>query len=82
MSYIEHETPKIHMGSEIRKCLKRQKRSVKWLADELNYDQSNLNKILQKPHFRIVLLFRISLVLGVDLFACYSNELSELNDKR
>ena len=79
---MEPETPKVHMGSEIHKCLDRQKRSVTWLADELNYDQSNLNKILQKPNLRTILLFRISKVLGVDLFAWYSKELADCSNKK
>ena len=66
------------MGSEIHKCLSHLKRTVTWLADELDCDQSNLNKKLLKRCLHPDLVFHISQVLGVDLFACYSRDLEEL----
>ena len=70
------------MGSEIHKCLNEQKRNVTWLADELECDPSNLNKKLQKQYLHPELVFKISKVLGVDLFTCYSNDLDELKKIR
>ena len=73
--------PKGHIGDEIRKYLNVQKRNVTWLADEINHDQSNLNKHLQKPHIHSVLLFKISQALGVDFFTYYSQQLPETTEK-
>jgi len=69
------------MGTEVRKCLNRQKRSVSWLAEELNCDQSNLNKKLNKERVHPDLLYEISQVLEIDLFACYSKQLVESKGK-
>ena len=71
--------PHVDMGKEIRKCLNEQKRTVTWLADEIDHDQSNLNKKLQKTHIHTDLLFKIAQVLKVDLFSCYSDLLKESN---
>ena len=68
--------PNIHIGEEIRKELITQKRSVNWLAEEIGYDQSHLCKRLNKQHFSIDLLCSISIALGKDFFATYSNLLS------
>ena len=72
---------KIDMGSEIHKCLDKIDRTVSWLADEIGHDQSNLNKKLLKRSVHPDLVFQISQVLDVDLFACYSDELTKLNNK-
>ena len=68
--------PNIHIGSEIRKQLNVQ-RSVNWLAEKIDYDQSNLNKYLKMPHLNSKLMYRISIALGIDLFSLYSQFLSD-----
>ena len=73
---------RIHLGDEIRKQLNVQQRSVNWLADKIGCDQSNLRKKLEKPHFNIVMLYRISAVLNVDFFAHYSESLSDLKREK
>jgi len=72
---MEIKIPKVDMGTKIRKCLNEQKRTVAWLADEINHDQSNLNKQIKKQHQHPILLFKISQALNIDLFAYYSKEL-------
>jgi len=68
----------IHIGEEIRQRLLAQEGSVTWLAKKINCDRSNLNKNLQCPHIHHGLLYRISVALGVDFFARYSQQLQEV----
>jgi len=70
-----HQT--IHIGEDIRQRLLAQDRSVAWLAKKINCDRSNLNKNLKCPHIHSGLLYRISVALGEDLFASYSQQLQE-----
>jgi len=67
----------IHIGEFIRQELLAQQRPVTWLARKINYDRSNLNKILKCQHIHTELLYRISVALGEDFFACYSQQLKE-----
>ena len=71
--------PKIHIGNEILKILNVQKRSISWLAYEIDYDQSNLNKQLKNPNINTEMLQRISAVLGVDFFEYFSQSLLKKN---
>ena len=68
--------PAIHTGDAIRKRLNAQKRSITWLADETDCDRSKLSRQLNRPHICTDLLHRISVALGVDFFALYSQALS------
>ena len=63
---------KIHIGEEIRKELNTKKRSINWLAEEINCDQSNLNKQLKRQHLTTKMLYDISIALDRDFFALYS----------
>ena len=67
----------VHIGIEIRKWLNEQNLSVKWLAEEIDYDNSNLGKLLNKPYIHSKLLYSISVALGKDFFALYSKALFE-----
>ena len=40
----------VHIGSEIRKQLNEQKRSVSWLAEEMGCDNSSLGRRLNNQH--------------------------------
>jgi len=73
--------PIIHIGDEIRIHLNKQKRSVMWLADEINCDQSNLTKQLKKHFIHLKLLFRISEAMGVNFFSYYCKKLKEKHNK-
>ena len=68
---------KVDIGKEIRKRLKEQKRSITWLAYEIDCDRSNLYKQLHSPHLHVELLYSICVVLREDFFAHYSQSLSE-----
>ena len=62
----------VHIGNEIRHYLAGQQRSVAWLAEQICYDPSNLRKLLKNRYIHTDLLYRISVILGKDFFACYS----------
>ena len=58
----------IDIGKEIRKELKSQKRSIRWLAGKIGCDQSNLTKKLQLTHMNSELITKISDALDVRLY--------------
>ena len=67
-----------NIGKEILQELNRMKRSVAWLADEMDcYDASNLRKQLKLQHIGPELLYDISAVLKKDFFSFYSKQLSD-----
>ncbi|MCL2289733.1 MAG: XRE family transcriptional regulator [Bacteroidetes bacterium] len=67
----------IHINHEILRKLEEKERSIAWLAKQVNYDRNNLRKILKNNRdIYANLLFRISLALEEDFFACYSKELN------
>lgn len=62
----------IHIGEVIRQELKRQRLSAQWLAEQLNCDRTNVYNIFRRPTIDTSLLFRISIILQIDLFSRYS----------
>lgn len=64
----------IHIGSIIEQELRRQRRSVSWLAKELYLDRSNVYRLLKRRSIDTDMLVRVSHVLGRDFFAEYSGE--------
>jgi hypothetical protein len=71
-----------HIGNLILQKLKEKKRSISWLAREVERDSSNLGKML-KEHYYIdtELLFSISVALEEDFFAYYSEELQKVFER-
>ena len=68
---------RIHMGSEIKKELNIQDRSISWLANKIGHDSSNLYEQLKSPYILPRWLFEISKVLKKDFFVLYSKQLTE-----
>jgi hypothetical protein len=68
---------KIHIGEIISQKLKEEGRTKKWLAKQVNCDQSNFCKILQKPSMDTGLLLHISLILQVNFFFYLSDYYAE-----
>ena len=62
-----------HLGRLIRQELKRQKRTVAWLAESINCDRTNCYCIFNRQYIDIELLKRISRVLQHNFF----NELAD-----
>ena len=68
----------IHIGQIIFQKLKEKERSIAWLARQVNYNDSNLGRLLKNSqHIHAELLLRISLALDEDLFAHYSKKIKE-----
>ncbi|MFR9603416.1 MAG: hypothetical protein SNG02_06045 [Rikenellaceae bacterium] len=61
-----------HIGKIIEAELKRQRRSVTWLAQQLYCDRTNVYSIFKRQSLDTKLLFRISLLLKCDFFKEYS----------
>ena len=67
----------LHIGDEIKKELAIQERFVAWLASKIDYDSSNLHKLLMSPNIKHKRLYEISKALKKDFFSLYSQQLSE-----
>jgi plasmid maintenance system antidote protein VapI len=66
----------LHIGYIIRDELRRQGRTNQWLADQMSIDRSTLQRLFNKSSIDTQQLFRISKILGKDLFRYYSDMLS------
>jgi hypothetical protein len=72
----------IHIGQRIKQKLADKKRSIAWLAGEVNCDRGNLSRTLKCNHIHSELLFQISIVLEEDFFAFYSKKIEKVLKKR
>ena len=73
-------TEDLHIGKMIRQTLRKQGRSVTWLAKELNCCRTNMYLIFQKSHLDTALLLRISHIMGYNFFADVA-KIIESNDR-
>ena len=62
-----------HIGNIIKKELTAQGRSITWLATQVGCSRENLYKQFKHPWIYTVMLLKVSLALGTDLFAVYSH---------
>jgi hypothetical protein len=65
---------KIDIGRMILMELKRQKRSIAWLAEKIGCHRCHLPRMLKKTSLDSDLLCQISIALGVDFHADYSQK--------
>ena len=64
----------INIGKLIIEKLKAKERSVAWLARQVNRNDANFGRLLKNSsHIHSELLLRISIALGEDFFAHYSD---------
>ena len=66
----------IHIGSLIEQELRRQERSVTWLAAELHCDRTNVYKVFKKKSIDTKLLEDISVILQHNFFLDYAEEVN------
>lgn len=59
---------KIHLGNIIKKKLKQDGRSVRWFAEQMNSDRSNMYKLLSRSHLSTDFLLRASRIVHHDFF--------------
>ena len=62
--------------------LRKDQRSVGWLAREIHCTRNNIYKIFNKPSLDGNLLFRISLVMNFNFFQYYTIEFKQSLEKR
>ncbi len=65
----------IHIGKIIYNELHRQGHTNQWLADQMSMDRSTVQRLFNKSSIDTQRLFRLSKILGVDLFKYYSDQL-------
>ena len=62
-----------HIGQLIRQELRRQAKTNRWFAEQINVNPRTVNKIFQKSVIDTHQLLLISRCLKVDFFRFYSN---------
>ena len=62
------------IGEIIQQELRKQERTVTWLARKLNCNRQNVYDIFRRRTIDTELLMRISCILKVDFFKMYSRE--------
>lgn len=65
----------MHIGQLIKQELESQGRTIVWFASRMSYSRTNIYKIFDRPSIDTDVLMRISIVLGVDFFRYYSEDL-------
>ena len=64
----------INIGSAIRQKMSEQGTTIAWLARQIDYDRSNLGKLLQNEHIYPELLLKISVALKSNFFELYAQQ--------
>ena len=67
----------IHIGHLIEAQLKRDERSVSWLARQIPCTRNHVYKIFRKASLDCALLLRISKVMQFNFFQYYTQQVSE-----
>ena len=62
-----------HIGHLIKLELRKQGRTITWLAKQLECSRQNTYKILNRPWIYTDLLLKISIILDYDFFKCFSD---------
>ena len=73
------ENEPIFIGKIIEKELRHQERTVTWLSHMIHCDRRNIYDIFSRPCIDTGLLYKISMALNRDFFACYSQLLNKVN---
>lgn len=71
----------MHVGKQIRRVMEEKDHSVKWLAEQLCCDRTNIYKIYKKPNIDTDLLQIICSILHYNFFIDISNEIDEILSK-
>jgi plasmid maintenance system antidote protein VapI len=67
----------LHIGRLIREELRRQDKTNRWLAENINVNMRTVNKIFLKKVIDTQRLMQISRLLGVDFFQFYTEALKK-----
>ena len=74
-NHESNEFESIHIGKIIKEELRRQERTVAWLSRKIHCDRRNIYDIFSRTSIDTDLLYRLSLALHKDFFACFSTNL-------
>ena len=66
-----------HIGREIQRELRRQERTVTWLARQLHCDRTNVYDIFKRNNINVQLLIRISQILHRNFLRDLSETIDE-----
>ncbi len=67
----------MHIGNILRERLRKEGKSVVWLARELGCHRTNVYNLFDKYSLDTVLLERLSVILNYNFFELYSEETRE-----
>lgn len=70
-----------HIGNIIRKKMKEDGRAASWLAQKMCCTRTNIYKILNKKHIDSEQLLTISIILNVDFFSYYSEQIEKMKEE-
>jgi hypothetical protein len=65
----------MHVGKRIKDVLDEQGRSASWLASKIPCERTNMYDIFKRKDVSVELLYKVSLILGHDVFLELSDEL-------
>ena len=68
----------MHVGNRIKAVLDEQGRSASWLASKIPCERTNMYDIFKREDVSVALLYKVSTILGHDLFMELSEELHSL----
>ena len=71
---MEPQESNIHIGHLIHEQLRKDQRSVGWLAREIHCTRNNVYKIFNKPSLDSDLILKISKVMNFNFFQYYTAE--------
>lgn len=69
-----------HIGHIIKQELRRQGRTITWLATQLGYSRQNMYKLFERNWIYTDLLLKISGIMDCDFFKYYSKYLETRNE--
>ncbi|MDE6018610.1 MAG: XRE family transcriptional regulator [Muribaculaceae bacterium] len=74
-NHESNEFESIHIGKIIEEELRRQERTVTWLSRKIHCDRRNIYDIFTRTSIDTDLLYKLSIALNRDFFACFSTDL-------
>lgn len=74
---MDNTTTNLHIGQLIQEQLRKDQRSVGWLARQIPCSRNHVYKIFKKPSLDSTLILRISKVMHFNFFQYYTADFLE-----
>ena len=71
---MDHSSGNLHIGQLIQEQLRKDQRSVSWLAREIHCTRNNVYKVFNKPSLDSNLILKISKAMKFNFFQYYTAE--------